>query len=395
MHHGTLDWRPDLGSDVRMNVSRVGIARFVVLAGGIVAAIAACQRAPSGTAPRHAMDAAAPGVAPSVASAYPKSPDASKPPVPEGPEWLPPFDFGPPGPMVVRGYPSPLDVSMSDAASFYGWTRAGTFSYCAFDVCCAENQSSCTELQSDGKETRISAFDAKDVRGALKRLRAFVKDEQLTEVKRGKEFQMLPEPLVGTWDFARDLVIQVGEIGPNTSPDGATGSAASLRLGGSYRGEPTAWVWSLPVSKLCREYPGACMEAAANGMAISPDGTELGLVVYERFPSHGSMHTAYRFVLRELAARIYNATALRHHEKKDYLVAAELFGAAVRANPKEELYLYNLACAWSRAGDARALDALKAAIGAGGEKVAKRAKKDADFESLRATAAFVALVGRL
>ena len=177
------------------------------------------------------------------------------------------------GPMVVRGYPSPLDVSMSDAASFYGWTRAGTFSYCAFDVCCAENQSSCTELQSDGKETRISAFDAKDVRGALKQLRAFVKDEQLTEVKRGKEFQMVPAPLVGSWDFARDLVIQVGEIGPNTSPDGATGSAASLRLGGSYRGAPTAWVWSQPVSKLCREYPGACMGAAANGMAISPDGT--------------------------------------------------------------------------------------------------------------------------
>ena len=75
--------------------------------------------------------------------------------------------------------------------------------------------------------------------------------------------------------------------------------------------------------------------------------------------------------VRDLAARIYNAVALRHHEKKEHAVAANLFVAAVRANPKEELYLYNLACAWSRAGDVRALDALKAAIGIGEAAAAK------------------------
>ncbi|MFO0674246.1 MAG: hypothetical protein U0235_32300 [Polyangiaceae bacterium] len=88
----------------------------------------------------------------------------------------------------MRGYPSPLDVNMSDAVSFYGWT--GNVSYCAFDVCCAENQSSCTGFQSDGKETRISAFDAKDVRGALKQLRAFVKDET---AHRGETRQGVPD----------------------------------------------------------------------------------------------------------------------------------------------------------------------------------------------------------
>lgn len=374
-------------------VSRlVSHATLVGLTASVVFAVA-CQRASSQGPSRTATDAASPLAPASAASVAPPKGDASD--VAEGPKWLPPFDFGPRGPIAVRGYPEPLNVSMSDAAGFYGWTAAGTFAYCAFDVCCAENQSFCSELDASGKATGVRTFDDKGnpVAGALKRMRAFVKDEHLTELKPGKEFEVVPAPLVGEWDFARDLTLHVAEVGQSVTKSGRQ-SAAVLRIGGAYANETPVWVWTSPLDKLCREVPDACMGASANGLALSPDGTELGIVVYGRYPSHGSSHEAFRLSVRDLAARIYNAVALRHHEKKEHAVAANLFVAAVRANPKEELYLYNLACAWSRAGDVRALDALKAAIGIGGEKVATRAKKDADFEALRTSSAFTALVGR-
>lgn len=322
--------------------------------------------------------------------AHPTVADSPAPTPSEGPRWLPVFDFGPRGPIVVRGYPAPLDTTMSDPASFYGWTTGGTFAYCAFDVCCAEGHSFCTTLDAAGKSTTVSTIDPKGnpVAGARARMDSVVKDEHLAGLKPGKPFEFLPAPLVGDWDFARDLTLHVAEVRPAPTATGRT-SAAVLRVGGAYRKESTVWVWTSPLETVCREFPVSCMGASANGLAPSPDGAELGLVVYGRFPSHGSAHNGFRFSVRDVAASIYNATALRHHDKKDYVVAAELFVAAVRAKPQEALYMYNLACAWSRAGDVRALNA---AIGAGGEKIARRAETDADFEGLRA--AFTSLVAR-
>jgi tetratricopeptide (TPR) repeat protein len=80
------------------------------------------------------------------------------------------------------------------------------------------------------------------------------------------------------------------------------------------------------------------------------------------------------------------------HNRGDFAQAVKYLQLALEIHPRNESALYCLAAAQARAGDApAALKALKSAIHANPASRAQ-ARKDADFEPLRAAAAFQALV---
>jgi tetratricopeptide (TPR) repeat protein len=79
------------------------------------------------------------------------------------------------------------------------------------------------------------------------------------------------------------------------------------------------------------------------------------------------------------------------HNRGDFAQAVKYLQLALEIHPRNESALYCLAAAQARAGDApAALKALKSAIHANPASRAQ-ARKDADFEPLRAAAAFQAL----
>ena len=128
-------------------------------------------------------------------------------------------------------------------------------------------------------------------------------------------------------------------------------------------------------------------------IALSPDGQYLGVVGHAH--GEGVRDELYVHVvgMRELAGRAYNDAGFAHHKKAEYERAAGLFHKAAFADPKHPNAMYNLACAWARLGDARAAAALAQAVERDPDATKRKAKTDADFESVRSEAWFSRLVG--
>jgi len=119
---------------------------------------------------------------------------------------------------------------------------------------------------------------------------------------------------------------------------------------------------------------------------LSPNngGSEIGVVAQLAGAHWTETSDSKRMLVKSFAARIYNDTAMRSHESKSYAAARDLFAKATAADPDQERYAYNLACAESRLGhkeEARA--ALAIAIKLGGPTVKARAAKDDDFTPVR------------
>ncbi len=323
--------------------------------------------------------------------------------------WLPAYDFGPPAALRVVGYPRALDAvaggrrhddrERSDPASAFGWTRAGTFAACAFDVCCREGVSECMFAEHGGTTTRRSTIASQGVAIVSEKrvLEDFVRDEHLlrTETPGGVDRPPIPPPASGTWKFGRDITLHAVEVGPSERA-GASGpeivAPATVRLGGAMEGEAPVWVWTPETDPFCLRFPDGCARAQINGLSLSPDGEELGIVVYELRPAHGASRTVHRIGVAKLASRIYNAIGYRHHVDGDDERAAGLFAAALRAMPANDVAAYNLACAWARRGDPRAEAALQLAIDGGGAEVVARARTDRDFDAARHAGWFRVLV---
>jgi len=115
---------------------------------------------------------------------------------------------------------------------------------------------------------------------------------------------------------------------------------------------------------------------------LSPSGAELAVVARLRGPHWTEVAAAKRTSVDAFVARIYNDTGMRHHERREYPRAAELFRKATTVDPKAALPAYNLACAYARLRDPRTEAALSTAIALGGPTAAARATKDADFEAV-------------
>lgn len=122
---------------------------------------------------------------------------------------------------------------------------------------------------------------------------------------------------------------------------------------------------------------------------VTHDGSELGVAAIGTGVMWWETGVVMRTKTRAFVAQVYNDTAMRFQQAKDYKKAAELFAKAEAAQPSESLFSYNLACAYARGGDARAKDALARAIKSGGASIKARAKTDADFERVRQETWFI------
>jgi hypothetical protein len=295
---------------------------------------------------------------------------------------LPAVDFGPPGPLVVHGYPAPLELGMADYVTDVGYTANGSEAIaCGYldpsGVSCYVNGGEGTRAYSsiwDGGEDPQSHQMGAPLQAAIGEL---AKGKHSTLGKKGEA--LLPPPVVATWPYARDISLNVAAGG-------------IIRLGGRLGDEAPVFSVTVKVTKKGRE--DVSYTGSVNAIVTSPKQDELAVIGAFFCGEWCNEIVVARVGYGVIASLVYNDTGFRHHQKKDYAASRDLFLKATWANPRAPLPPYNLACAYALLGDAANSEkALKLAISVGGEGVKARAKKDADFKAVLAAPWFRALVG--
>lgn len=295
---------------------------------------------------------------------------------------LPAVDFGPAGPIEIKGYPKPLEGGMRDYATLIGWTRDGEdVLACGMmtpldeakgaeiaDRCFSRRRGA--ETTATGVESgKSGAFVGPAFAADIARLKGAIRSDL-----RANDDKMLlhPPPIAAkSWPFAKDIVLEVDRME-------LKGGGSVLRVGGSVRGhEPAVHPITLSVKT---KIPELGFDGAWNAIVSSPDGSELAFIGHFFCMEWCNEVVITRMTVQKLASHVYNDTGFRLHQKKDYAASRDLFSKAAWADPRAPLPPYNLACAHALLGDeANAEKALKLAIAVGGDKVKARAKKDADF----------------
>lgn len=285
-------------------------------------------------------------------------------------------------PIQVRGYPHPIRTGMNDPATYVGFTKDGAL----FGWCGAQGGRptfQCELVDRDGKTTKKSDEAGEDL--DPKKRKAIVdwlRDNGIAEMSDDKD--KMPPALTGVWPASfGDITLDVARIAATDDVP------AHVRLGGSVGTDPP--VHPLVLTK--NPVPAAPPHyAVMNGMALSPDGKELGVVAHFHACEYCESFDVKRIALTMLAASIYNDTGFRAHQKGDFARSSELFAKAVAADASHKLAQYNLACALAQLGDAKKTkDALAAAI-AKDPSVKTRARTDKDFARVKSEPWFVALV---
>jgi hypothetical protein len=291
---------------------------------------------------------------------------------------LPRVAPGSPGPIVVEGYPAPLEAGMRDYAMRVGYAADGS----AVIACGVSSPAGESCFVHDGAATRKLAmeWDGADDPVLLKQL---AEGDMQTLARNEAKMTVAPPSVGGTWAHAGDVTLAVSVV-----PAGE-GSGA-IRLGGRYAKE--APVFSVTLSVAPKSAAPLPYEPAVNAILTSPKGDEIA-VVGHFFCMEWCNEIAFaRVGLGAMASHVYNDTGFRHHRKKAYQASRDLFLKATWANPRAPRPPFNLACAYSLLGDAaNAEKALKLAIAVGGPDTKTRAKKDADFASVASAPWFRAL----
>lgn len=296
----------------------------------------------------------------------------------------------PPGPIAVHGYPHPIRNLMNDVADHVGFTSDGAlFGYCAEGGGREERMVTCELLDAGGQPTKMSSDDDAGFFVPTKKraIDAFIRDRGLPALgapTKSEPMQPRPPPFRGTWRFT-DITLEVLRVEPSDA-EKRTGkhAPAVLRVGGAVGAEPPVF----PITLSASPVPQAPAHfAAMNGMTVSPDGAEVGMVGTFFSCEYCDWFAVKRMKLSTLAALIYNDAGYRAHVKKSYARAAELFAKAVDADPNAKLPAYNLACALAQLRSPKTSDALRFAITVDAAARA-RATKDQDFDSVRAESWF-------
>jgi hypothetical protein len=227
---------------------------------------------------------------------------------------------------------------------------------------------------------------------------AFVKDSGLPALAR-HDCTLRPPALTGSWAYP-DIVVNVARIdssfakGPSGSDDKLL-SQPLVKVGGAVDGDA-------PVHPLTYSAPHRVMTPPTlgeipfnvtelNALVLSPDGSELGIVVHANCMEWCDVFQVVRMPAARFASLVYNDAGFRALEKGKIDRAVELFTRAAYADPTRELPAYNLACAYARQKDGRAEAALDLAIARGGDPVRARASKDKDFDAVKSAPWFVKL----
>lgn len=123
---------------------------------------------------------------------------------------------------------------------------------------------------------------------------------------------------------------------------------------------------------------------------VTRSGKELGAVAMAGGAMWFENGGVARMPAAAFAAQVYNDTGMRKLTAKENRAAAALFAKAEAAKP-DAVFAYNLACALAREDDAAAEAPLARAI-AKSAAYRTRARKDTDFERVRAAPWFTKLV---
>lgn len=305
---------------------------------------------------------------------------------------LPAVDFGAPGPLVIKGYPKPLETGMKDYVTAVAWAKDGSRVVACgkmapmppakgapdLDNCFARGETGPVERASlDRNEKTDGTFVGPKMADMLRVLREGErKDPSVVQAK----MELHPPPLSTTWSFAKDITLAVDIL--------ARGEESSvLRVGGSVGGEAPVF----PVFVDVKGFPGApTFGGQWNAIVESPTKKELAFIGHFFCMEWCNEVAIARLSYGKIASLVFNDSAFRHHQKKDYATSRDGFLRAAWADPRAPLPPYNLACAYALLNDeANATKALKLAIAVGGEGVKARAKKDSDFKSVLAAPWFV------
>jgi hypothetical protein len=311
------------------------------------------------------------------------------------PAALPTPALPPPGPIKVVGYPTAIKTCLPDPAEHAGFTKDGAeLGYCMNGM-----STKCELVDRAGTKRVMSSRKDGDSDPAKERvIAAFIEESKLPPLRR-RDCTLLPSPLAGTWPYT-DIVVDVATQGPSfkkgqTPELDELVSQPQVSIGGSVAGAlPVhSFVYSAPHRKLSPpakgEIPFHVIEL--NAFALSPDGTELGIVTHAFCMEWCDDFQVVRIPVARFASTIYNDAGYLAYLKGGLDRAVELFLRAAYVDPTRELPAFNLACAYARKGDHRAEAALELAIARGGQAVRARAAKDKDFDSVRAAPWFVKL----
>jgi hypothetical protein len=352
--------------------------------GGLLVAIglAGCAAREHASAPEpSASPSPAAATAPAVESGSASS-AASPGPAVADLGWLariaPPEGQASRGPIRVTGYSRVVSTGMNDPAHVVGFSRDGTeFGYCAFGGGIDPQVLTCEFIDAAGHTTRTTDYGSHADFQPRKHAEIvqWLSDAGVPELPKGKDGLPVGPELKGDWDFAGSIVLALAENVP--APSGAL-----VRLGGSVDGEAPVFTYTISVQR----DPMTFHTAWVNGLVLSPDGSEVGIVAGFFCMEWCDDFVVRRIPVRTLASRVFNDTGMRHHTKKDYAASARLFARAVQADPGNALAAYNLACALARLGDPDAERALGVAVRLGGDEVRARAAKDDDLRGVHVDA---------
>lgn len=368
----------------------------------LVFAGAGCTRTATDAAPRPAPAAPAPALAaPAPATDAAAAAPVGSPSPSAWPAALPTPSLPAPGPIKVVGYPSDIRTCLPDPAEHAGFTRDGAeLGYCMHGM-----NTRCELVDRAGNTRLMTSQRGKDSPDSdpakEKVIEAFLKESKLPALTRG-DCTLRPPPLAGTWAYP-DIVVDVVTVEPSfkkgKTPDSDELVAQPLvRVGGAVDKEPAVHplTYTAPHRKLVPpakgEIPFHVNEL--NALALSPDGTELGLVTHAYCMEWCDHFQVVRMPAARFASLVYNDAGYRAYTKNQLDRAAELFVRAAFVDPTRELPAYNLACVYARKNDPRAEAALALAVTRGGDAIRDRAARDKDFDTVRAEPWFTRLTTR-
>jgi hypothetical protein len=237
--------------------------------------------------------------------------------------------FGPAGPIVIRGYPVDVGSGFAAVAVRGGFTPDGDeLGVCYFDGG-AEN----AHCKLVGRSGRARGFDvrAKDDGFSLDlRSPAGKQAAGLAPLMhRGDAaYDFWGPPLRGHWPFARDIVLHVAQVAGKKN-----GLAfPKLRVGGSVRGR--AAVYPLEIQRPLQREVNDVHFIRPNVIALSPDGSELGIVVHSATMEYDATYTFHRVDVKAFVAHIYALSAKAARDANAQVDAKDLCALAVAADPR-------------------------------------------------------------
>lgn len=372
----------------------VGMRTLAIAAGALLAGLG-CQ--PAG--PARAAPAARPKVEAPPAPTAPPALIGSTAAGPQPPPLPDLTEFGvrpsPSGPLVITGYPHDVRNGMNDPAQWVGWSKDGElFGYCQQGSGRSDKDTACTFQRRDGAydhRTSDNGRDEPDLR-KVKEIEDWLRDNGIAALRESGA-SALPPAVRGVWEFP-DITLAVARIA--ASERGQVTAPALVKVGGSVEGESP--VYPVTLSAAVRDADGKPLEgvsphfAVMNGMSLSPDGREIGMVAHFFACEWCDFWEIKRMTVGALASLVYNDLGFRHHQRAEWARAAALFARATAADPTAKLPPYNLACALARQSDPLAEKALRLAIERGGSDVKARAQADPDFAGVRQASWYLALV---